>query len=124
MSELIDLFSSRAQSRVLQTLSLQFDSIPLRQLAELSDVPLFSVQRVAQNLINLNVIIESRENNLRLFKLNPRSEYHDCFRSLFKKMTEFKIKKNATRYKKKPQKALEFSQSAHDLIQNAKRSKP
>ena len=121
--EFIDLFESRAQSRLLQVLAQNSESIPFRQLADVSEVPLFSAQLAIKHLLKQKIIVEKRVANLRLIQLNPRTPFYELLREVFKITKEFQIKENAKNYQKRAAKVLDFTQSALDLINQARKSK-
>lgn len=116
MADLASLFSSRAKTKVLRTLSCQSAPLPLRQIASLSDSPLFSVQRVLQQLTDEKIILRKKKGNLVLFALDQIHPAFSLLKQIFDLEMQDRIASSSNDYRQKAKGILDFSCAAQRLL--------
>ena len=118
--DLASIFSSKARLRVLRTLTHQSASLPLRHIASLSETPLFSVQRVLQQLAEEKMVFKKRKGRYTLFSLNRNHLFFSFLIRMFDLETSNRIAFSSEGYDQKAKRLLEFSHSARGLLQEAR----
>ena len=116
MFDLGVIFSSKARVGVLRTLCYQGAPLPLRHIAYLSGAPLYSVQRVLQQLVHEKMVIEKRRGKYRLFLLNRRHAYYAFLHQIFDLEMKHQIIFSSTQYHQRAKELLDFASSAQHLI--------
>lgn len=118
------IFSSRARSRVLRVLHNQEEPVPLRHVAYLAQMPVFSIQRALQQLVEENLVIQKRKKRFRLFSLNRNHLYHSFLSRLFDVERRCQAEEVQGRYDQRAKGLLDFVASARNLFKTAKVSAP
>lgn len=83
VSDLASLFTSKTTIHILRTLSEQFKGLPLRHIAVLVDLPVFSVQRSLQQLSQKKIVTKKIRGRYALFTLNPRHPSYQFILEIF-----------------------------------------
>jgi hypothetical protein len=117
MLEFSDLFSSKAKFNVLRMLFLQSLPISLRQIAMISNVGLYSVQRSLNQLVHDGIVLQKRSGQYRLFRLDPKNIYFDVLSRIFEIEISSRIQFQRQRWQSKAKAALLFSSSAIQLFE-------
>lgn len=121
MLNISDIFTSKARVRILRTLAFQGEPLPLRHIAAVSDLPVFSVQNAAQSLTADGILLKTeRENNV-LFELDKNSEIYDLLLQIFLLEARYRISKEARKNFRKAARVLEFANSASAIFRSAKK---
>ncbi len=121
MIDLAEIFSSKARTKVLRTLYYQAEPIPLRHVATISDLPVFSIQCALKALVGEKIIKRKKRKKYTLFSLN---EDHPCYQFLSKvfhlEMTSC-LQADSDQYHKKAKSVLAFAASARRLFRQIKK---
>lgn len=120
MLTLTSLFSSPAKLKVLRTLAYQTSPLPLRQIAYLSGTPLYSVQRVLDQLTKEKILIKKRKRPFVFFSLNEMSLSFGLLKRLFDLESGVQIAANAGAYDLKAQSLLEFINQALPVLKRGR----
>lgn len=121
MLDLSEIFSSRATTKILQTLNQQQSAIPLRHIAYLSGLPLFSVQRALKQLVQKKIIKRKNKNNYSLFTLNPSHPCYVFLSKIFVLENQYKIHAKSKSFNKIAQNVILFCADAGYLLNQAKK---
>ncbi len=123
MKFIFDIFTSKAKVVVLQTLYFQEQPIPLRHLAEISNLPIYSVQNATCQLLDDELIIKIEEGNNTLFKLNKDHPLYNTLEQIFIIEMKDRIALNANSFEQKARRALEFINTTNVIFKHAKKKK-
>ena len=123
MNTIFDILTSRAKVIVLRTLYFQPAATPLRHIACLSDVPIFSVQNALTSLMDSGIVIRSKRDNNVLFELNRKSPAYNALEQLFIVELNNRITAEANTYYQKAKAALKFADAAHILFRRARQKR-
>ncbi len=121
MRECLDIFSSKAKIKILRTLYYQCDPIPLRQIAYISGLAVFSVQHALKQLEKDHLILKRKKHKHTVYEINRKSAYYNFLNNLFLIEMKHTISTRAEHYHKKAHKTLLFIQSTLNLFQTIKR---
>ncbi len=117
MVDFTQIFASKARIKTLRTLYYQESPLPLRHVAVLSQMPLFSVQRVLNQMVAEKMVSQKKQKNYRLFSLNRKHQSYPFLAGLF----ELEMKNQIpARHDKKAHNLLDFIMNAQELIMEAK----
>ena len=120
MRECLDIFSSKAKIKILRTLYYQCDPIPLRQIAYISGLAVFSVQHALKQLEKDHLILKRKKHKHTVYEINRKSAYYNFLNNLFLIEMKHTISTKAPGYDKKAHKTLLLS---NQLLTFSKRSK-
>lgn len=123
MNDIFDIFTSKARVKILRTLYFQLQAIPLRHIAYMSDLPIFSVQNAVKSLLNDKIISETKEVNYVLFELNRRNPFYALLEQFFIIEINNRICMEAKTYYQKARQALEFANAANTIFKRAKQKR-
>lgn len=123
MDTVFDIFTSRAKAVILRTLYFQPGAIPLRHIAYLSNISLFSVQRALTSLLNDGIVHRSKRDNNILFELNKINPLYPTLAQFFTIEANNRIAVEAKTYYRKARAALEFAHAAHILFRRARQKR-
>lgn len=121
MLNIFDIFTSKARVMVLRTLAFQDVAIPLRHIAALSGLPVFSVQNALGSLVSEHIITRTENDNNVLFELDKNCDMYDLLLQFFILETNDRISREAKKYFGKAARVLSFTGSAGIVFQNAKK---
>ena len=116
MLDIATLFSSKARTKVLQTLHLSHSPVALRHIALLADIPVYSVQQALKQLLQEQVIKKKKQSPYVLYFTNPDHASYDLLRDIF--VLERKKRRQTTlkQRQQKARQALEFASSAQEFF--------
>lgn len=120
MQTIFDIFTSRARGRILRTLYFQKTPIPLRHVALISDLPVYSVQNALTSLQDEKLVHRFDMGNNALFELNPHHPLHPILTQLFVTETNAQIRESAALFQHKAKHCLNFASSTQKLLRRAK----
>lgn len=120
MLDFSTIFSSRAKYLVLRVLSIQSQPIPLRHIAYLTELPVFSVQTALKQLAAERVVNRSRRKRFVLFMLNPMKEGVELIKDFFSMLRKADIEQRAKTYHEKANSVLTFSAEMHEIFSKAR----
>lgn len=123
MNNFIDIFSSKARVRILRTLYFQPQAIPLRHIAYISDLPVFSVQNAVGSLLEDEIINSLKKDNCVLFKLNKSSPFYTVLEQFFTIEINNRIRMEAKTFYQKAREALAFADAANIIFRHAKKKR-
>jgi hypothetical protein len=117
-----EVFSSKAQTKLLLVLASMEQPAHLRLLAELTQIPLFSVQRAVCWLHQRRFLVRSREKNRILYTLNRKRKESLGVVNILEEMLRQQRRDLATTVTKKAKAALRFADEVATVI--PKRASP
>lgn len=120
MIDIADIFSSRARFKVIRTLYHQTAPLCLRHVAYLSEIPLFSVQRVLKQLVDEKVLTRKKSGSHALFSVNRQNKYDSFLTRLFDLEMNSLIAFSSDAYQKRAKSVLHFSSSALKVVKGAR----
>lgn len=123
MDNFFDIFSSKSRVKILRTLFFQPQAIPLRHIAYISDLPIFSVQNAVKSLLNDKMITKIVKENYVLFELNKKNSLYTVIEQIFLIEIDNRICMEAKTYYQKAKRALEFASAANIIFKHAKKKK-
>lgn len=123
MNSIFDIFSSPAKAKILNVLYFQVQPIPLRHIAYISGLPVFSVQNAVRSLLDDELINKSEEDNYVLFELNKVNPFYDILRQFFIIEVNNRICMGAKTYYQKAKQVLEFANAAYIIFRCAKKKR-
>lgn len=121
MLNIFDIFTSKARVKVLRTLAFQVEAMPLRLIASVSDLPVFSVQNALNSLCLDGVVIRTAKENNVLFELNKTSDMYELLMQFFILEANYQISREAKKNFQKAARVLAFASSAGAIFQSAKK---
>lgn len=120
MESIFDILTSKAKVVILRTLYFQPAPVPLRHIAYLSDLPVFSVQRALASLLENGMICRSEKANNVLFELNRENALYPTMEQFFLIEMKDRIVAEAKTNYKKAKAALDFANAANILFKRAR----
>lgn len=120
MFDITSIFFSKARFKVIRTLFYHLDPLCLRHIAYLSEIPLFSVQRVLSQLVDEKILIRKKKRPHVLFSLNRQSGLELFLTQLFDLEMKTQLASASEGYQKKAMSVLHFSSSARELLKGAR----
>ena len=121
MKDLIEIFSSKAKLSTLLILYRQSIPIPLRHIAHIADIPVYSVQNALRELIKLGVVRKKKSGKYVLLCLNREHPIYEILAILARAISSYDLRSQANKYKKKAISALEFSSSAGEFFNDLRK---
>lgn len=121
MSDLTDIFSSKASVKVLRFLSFQSQPVPLRHISDLTDLPVYSVQHCLRALLIEEFITEKKKGQYRLFSLNQKHKSYDFLIDVFRLETSYRIRSFSKTNQKTASKVMELCDSTWKILKKAKK---
>lgn len=121
VNDVFDILSSRARALVLRTLFLQSNAIPLRHIAYISGLAVFSVQKALAGLLADDVIRRRDAGNCTLFELNRDAPFYPLLQQFFIAEMNHRIMIESGALGEKAKFALGLASSAAALFNRAKR---
>lgn len=123
VNDVFDILSSRARALVLKTLFLQSNAIPLRHIAYISGLAVFSVQKAVAGLLADDVIRRRDAGNRTLFELDRDAPFYPLLQQFFIAEINHRIMTESRALGEKARSALELASSAVTLFRRAKRKR-
>ncbi len=96
------------------------DFLPLRHIAYIAQLPVFSVQYALLQLHKQKIIVKKKHKRFALFKLNPNHPYVDLLAQLFEADTALQLQSDAKTYTNDARQALQFIHSAQAVFRKIK----
>lgn len=121
MQDISDIFTSKARVKILRTLYFQLQPTPLRHIAYISDLPIFSVQNATKSLLSDKIINKREKENYILFELNKKHPLYTVLEQFFIIEINNRISREAQTYFQKAKQALEFANAANIIFTYAKK---
>ncbi len=121
MIDFSTIFSSRAKYLVLRVLALHTQPVPLRHVAYLAELPVFSVQVALKQLLKDKLIKRNEKKRFVVFTLN---QLHECFvfiRKVFALERETIFEKPTKYDHKHAQSALVFADEMIEFFAKVKK---
>lgn len=106
------VFSSMAKIKVLRTLYDQSQGMSLRQVAFVSELPVYSAQRALQQLLDENWLTKKPVKNRIYFSLNTGHNSYSFLHAVFDLEKNTKVQERSASYTERAQSALEFADSS------------
>lgn len=123
MDTVFDILTSKAKIVILRTLYFQPAAIPLRHIAYLSDLPIFSVQRALTSLLGDRIVSKSKRGNNVLFELNRKNPLYQTLEQFFMIEINNRIVAESKTYYQKAKAALDFANAANILFKRARQKR-
>lgn len=123
MESVFDIFSSVSKVKILRTLFLQDKPIPLRHIAYMSELPVFSVQTGIQSLLSDDMVNKTVEDKYVLFELNKTSPFYDVLKQIFIIEIQSRISRESENYNDRARQVLEFVNDANDVFGLARKKR-
>jgi len=123
VKDIFDILTSRARVKILRTLYFQLQPIPLRHIAYISDLPIFSVQNAIKSLSGDGIVNRRNSDNCVLFELNKKDPLYPVLEQFFIIEINNRIFTEAKTYYQKARQTLEFANAANIIFRHAKRKK-
>lgn len=123
MDTIFDILTSKAKVIILRTLYYQPHAIPLRHIAYLSDLPIFSVQHAIKSLLDNRIISRRKKGNNVLFELNRKNPFYTTLKQFFIIEINNRIVAEAKLYYQKAQETLAFANAANILFKRARQKR-
>lgn len=120
MIDISSLLSSKARWKILRVLFYQHEPIPLRHVAYLSGMPVFSIQRALVQLLDEQVIVRQEKQSRVLFSLNKRSESYDFLAGLFALEVRSRLKNLSETYHQRARASLAFASQARSFFKTVR----
>jgi hypothetical protein len=123
MIDFLRVFSSKAKIIILRTLYYQYDVVPLRYIAYVSMLPLFSVERALVQLEKDKIVKRRKTKAFVFFELNKESGYYTFLRELFFIEMKNRLEVQAEHFTSKAKQVLSFAHSATHFFRKVKNKK-
>ena len=123
VDNIFDIFSSKARVKILRTLYFQPQPIPLRHIAYISDIPVFSVQTAIILLLDEKMLNRTEKGNYVLFELNRDHPLYAVLEQFFIIELQNRIQTESKTYCHKAKLLLEFVNSANIIFQRTKKKR-
>lgn len=120
MMDLSDIITSRAKYLVLRALFFQ-EQIPLRHIAYLSKLHVYSVQHALKKLLEDKVILKRKIQGKVYYETNMENQISELLSKIFELETKMKLARRAKLYKSKALSVLSFSNSAQKLFNEVRK---
>lgn len=121
METAFDIFSSKARGRILRTLYFQHRPTPLRHIALISDLPVYSVQKALDSLLTEEIVCRHEKGNNVLFELNKHHPLYSILEQLFITEAKTRIRMAAAMLPNKARHSLEFASAAKILLNHTRK---
>lgn len=123
METIFDILTSKAKIVILRTLYFQPAAIPLRHIAYLSNLPVFSVQRALASLLESGMVCRSERDNNVLFELDRDNSLYPTMEQFFIIEMKDRIANEAKTHFKKAKAALDFANAANILFKRVRQKR-
>jgi DNA-binding transcriptional ArsR family regulator len=123
VNSVFDILTSKAKAIILRTLYFQPKAIPLRHIAYLSDLPIFSVQHAIKSLLDNGIVSRKKEGNNVLFELNRGNPLYTTLQQFFIIELNNRIVADAKIYYHKAKAALDFANAANILLKRVRQKR-
>lgn len=123
MLDLSKYLSSKARYKILEVLSQQRTALPLRHIAEITDLPVHSVELALKGLVRQRIVRSKREKRFKCFELKSDQPDTVVLRDLFAFLQVKRMERRAQEYNQRAQASLRFVQDAETLWQNVRLKK-
>lgn len=120
MIDLATIFSSKAKIKTLRILYYQPKPIPLRHIAYLSGLPVYSIQRALKQLLENKIIKKAKKGRNQLFSIIKDSPSYKFLSQTFKLETNIRLNQRSSVYQQKAKSALDFADSAYMFFKDLK----
>jgi len=120
MFDLSQIFSSKARTKILMTLFQQDQPIPLRHVAYLCEIPVYSVQCALKQLTREKIVFRKRDGRHLLFGLNKQNPNYSFLAGIFLFAVNFKVRARAENYSKRASSTLKFISSSREFFKKVK----
>lgn len=107
----------------MRTLYFQPQAIPLRHIAYLSSLPIFSVQHAIKSLLESRILHKREEGNNVLFEINRKSLLYATLEQFFIIELNNRIVAEAKTYYQKAKAVLNFANTANALLKRARQKR-
>lgn len=121
MKTAFDIFTSKARGRVLRTLYFQHRPAPLRHVALISDLPVYSVQKALDSLLAEEIVHRHEKENNVLFELNKHHPLYSILEQLFITEAKTRIRLAAALLPHRARHSLEFASAAKTLLNHTRK---
>lgn len=118
-----DIFSSKARGRILRTLYFQHNPTPLRHVALISDLPVYSVQKALDSLLTEAIVCRHEKGNNVLFELNKHHPLYAILEQLFITEMKTRLRINAEKLHQKARQSLKFANTTKTLLRHPRKTK-
>lgn len=121
MKTIFDIFTSKARGRILRTLYFQHQPTPLRHVALISDLPVYSVQNALDSLLTEEIVCRHEKGNNVLFELNKHHPLYSILEQLFITEAKTRIRMTAELLPHKARQSLEFANTTKTLLHHTRK---
>lgn len=111
MINLSDIFTSKARVKILRILFCHSQFLSLRHISNLSQMPVFSIQRALAQLVDEKILVRKKIKNAKLYSLNRNHQAYELLVQVFNVETKNKIMFRSYQYKHKARSVLDFVSS-------------
>jgi hypothetical protein len=123
MFDLATYFSSRAKVTCLEVLCRHFSPLPLRHVAYLCNLPVFSIQRALADLTETGIVVRKKREHSVLYAMNRKHPHFRLFSKLFHFLDEELLKERPEGYHASARHALAFASESREIYSHRKRKK-
>ncbi|PIR22718.1 MAG: hypothetical protein COV44_06075 [Deltaproteobacteria bacterium CG11_big_fil_rev_8_21_14_0_20_45_16] len=120
MTEIADIFSSRAKFKVLKLLIQYSQPIPLRTVANLLNLPIRSVVVALDALSKQKIVRDSPSKHNRLFQMDQSHPLYEELKNIFAQIEKSEIKIRSITHQPEATKAHKFAQSVNQLFSSSR----
>jgi hypothetical protein len=124
MLDLAEHFSSRAKVRALEILCRHTSPLPLRHVAYLCDLPVFSIQRALADLTEARIVLRKKRQRSVLYSMNWKHPHSSLFLKLFRLIDGEALQERTEGYHASARHALAFASESREVYSHRKRKKP
>lgn len=124
MKTVFDIFTSKARGRILRTLYCQHTPTPLRHVALISNLPVYSIQKALDALLAEEIVSRREMGNNVLFELNKEHLLYPILKQLFITEMKTRIHMAAEMLHHKARHSLEFANAARVLLHRTRKRVP
>lgn len=121
MVDFSTIFSSRAKYLVLRVLALHTQPVPLRHVAYLAELPVFSVQVALKQLMKDRLIKRNEKKSFVVFKLNQMHVCSEFIKKVFMLEREMLFEKPTIHDHERAQSTLVFADEMIELFAKVKK---
>lgn len=121
MLDWTDYFSSKAKVKVLETICRHASPLPLRHVAYLAELPIYSVQCALTDLHKKRVLLRTQRKRSVLYTLNANHTDAPFLLSLFQFIEKRLLARRTTSYTRSAQNALAFAAEAREIYVSRKK---
>lgn len=115
MLDLSAIFTSKARVKILRILFYHEQSLSLRHISNLSQMPVFSIQRALAQLVEEKIITRKKTKNAKFYSLKRDHQAYGLLVQVFNLEMKNKIRFQSCQYDRKAQSVLNFVSSAKNF---------